>query len=284
VNQNAANKHTASSIKTTGFSPRAGDCDPDTLLRVKNLELVVAQRTLCHQLSFELHAGQRLAILGQNGSGKTSLLHTLINLRTSRQGDIQLAGHDLSEWPKRELARTAGILFQTVPEDMPASVHETVMLGRLPHLSGWRWESAHDLASVEEALSALELGTLAQRDVSSLSGGEQQRMAIASLLAQDPQLYLLDEPSNHLDISFQIKVLQLLSTRVSQNNRALIMATHDINLAARFCDLVLLLSGSGKYQFGATREVLTDENLSRAYQCEVHHVDTPAGTLFYPVA
>jgi len=252
------------------------------LLQVNGLELVIAQRTLCHQLSFELQAGQRLAVLGQNGSGKTSLLHTLINLRTPSQGDIQLAGRALPMWPKQDMARTAGLLFQTVREDMPASVHETVMLGRLPHLSGWRWETENDLNSVEEALSALELGALAQRDVSSLSGGEQQRMAIASLLAQDPQLYLLDEPSNHLDISFQIKVLQLLSSRVRAQNRALIMATHDINLAARFCDLVLLLDGNGDYQFGETREVLTDTNLSRAYQCDVRHVETPAGILFYP--
>lgn len=256
----------------------------DALLRVHALQLKAGDRSLCSDLSFTLSAGQRLAILGQNGSGKTTLLHTLINLQPDKSGQITLAGRALADWPKRELAKTAGILFQGTQEDMPASVHETVMLGRLPHLSGWRWEGEQDEHHVQQALREMGLTELALRDVAGLSGGERQRMAIASLLAQNPQLYLLDEPSNHLDISFQIKILQLLSDKVRDQSSALIMATHDINLAARFCDLILLLRDNGEYQFGRTEDILTDTNLSMAYQCEIHHVDTPAGRLFYPAA
>lgn len=252
------------------------------IVQTRELCLKVGDRILCDQLSLSVAAGQRLAVLGQNGSGKTTLLHSLLKLCHVDESRVEINGRALTQWSRRELATNVGILFQDNHDDMPASVHETVMLGRLPHLSGWRWESDEDFELAGRALKTVGLAELADRDVSSLSGGERQRLAIASLMTQNPTLYLLDEPSNHLDISFQIKTLKLLTQTVVRDNSALIMATHDINLASRFCDQTLLLYGDGTYTLGSSKDVLTDDALSRAYGCPIHHVTTGSGRFYFP--
>lgn len=253
------------------------------IVETRQLRLQVGDRILCDQLNLAVAAGQRLAVLGQNGSGKTTLLHSLLKLCAVDEERISVNNRPLTHWSRAELATSVGILFQDSHDDMPASVHETVMLGRLPHLRAWRWETADDFALAEQALTTVGLEHMAQRDVSTLSGGERQRLAIASLLTQNPTLYLLDEPSNHLDISFQIKTLKLLAETVQRDGSALIMATHDINLASRFCDQILLLFGDGTYTSGSKAEVLTDNALSRAYGCEIRHVVTESGTFYFPV-
>ena len=128
----------------------------------------------------------------------------------------------------------------------------------------------------------MQLGDFLTRDVSGLSGGERQRVAIAALLTQSPELYLLDEPSNHLDISFQIKTLQILSDIVLKERRAMLMATHDINLAARFCDRILLLMGNGQHLEGPVNEVLTESALSRAFQFDIQKISHQGHFLFFP--
>ena len=159
---------------------------------------------------------------------------------------------------------------------------ETALLGRHPHLAKWRWEDAEDIAQARNALSEMNLEAMAERDITTLSGGERQRVAIASLLTQRPQLYLLDEPGNHLDIAFQIRSLEVMRQRVVNEGLGLCMATHDINLAARFCDQILLLTGDGEFLLGSTSEILTPENLSRAYGCEIRQVAYEGGSVFFP--
>jgi len=251
------------------------------LLHAQNLKVKVGKRVLIEQLTLELWPGQRLAVLGQNGSGKTSLLHSLTGLRPVAEGSITINRRLLRARPRRELARHIGLLFQHVHDEMPSSVYETAMLGRLPYASNWQWEDKDDVEAVEEALGAMQLLALRGQDVSSLSGGERQRLAIASLWAQNPSVYLLDEPANHLDISFQIKVLQLFQERVRSRNQAFLMATHDINLVSGFCDRVLLLYGDGRFRLGSVAEVLTDDILSTAYQCDIRHVDVDRNRIFF---
>lgn len=251
------------------------------LLHIQDLRVQVGERVLIDHLTLELWPGQRLAVLGQNGSGKTTLLHTLMGLRPAAGGRISINQRLLATWPRRELARHIGLLFQKVQDEMPSSVYETAMLGRLPYANNWQWEDQQDVAAVEDALQAMQLLHVTGQDVSSLSGGERQRLAIASLWAQNPFVYLLDEPANHLDISFQIKVLQLFRERVQSRKQAFLMATHDINLVSGFCDRVLLLYGDGQFRLGAVDEVMTDEILSEAYQCDISHVDVDSNRIFF---
>jgi iron complex transport system ATP-binding protein len=257
-------------------------------LSVHDLLLGTPTRALCGPLNFSLEPGDRLAVLGQNGTGKTTLLHTLAGLGASGQGHLLLqqeeqAALDIATLNPQQRASRIGIVFQHEAEQMPASVYETVMLGRLPHARRWQWESETDHQVVRDTLQQLDLNGLADRDIASLSGGEKQRVAIAALLAQQPDIYLLDEPSNHLDIPFQLKILGALANRVSSHQQLLIMATHDINLASRFCNRVLLLTPDGQHHIGSADDILRSELLSQAFNCPIESVDTASGRFFIPL-
>jgi iron complex transport system ATP-binding protein len=241
----------------------------DVLLETRGLRLEIAGRVLCESLTLQLHAGDCLGVLGQNGTGKTTLLHTLARLRPAASGAILLQGRDLTQWSRKALATHMGMLFQSSHDEMPASAEETVLLGRHPHLPDWQWEGPQDHALVHAALQQVGLQAMAQREASSLSGGERQRLALAMLLAQQPQLYLLDEPGNHLDLAYQVSVLQGLCARLQTQGAAVCMATHDINLAARFCTHILLLQPHGQALLGTAQEILTPAILSEAYECRI---------------
>lgn len=259
------------------------------LLSISDLEIVVGskssgrgQRVLCEGFSLQIQAGDRYGLLGPNGSGKTSLLNCLLGMNQPAKGTISLLSRELGQWPSRKLAQSLGMLFQEQNDTMPATVLETVLLGRHPHASHWLFEQTEDISLARQSLEQLGLSALESRDIRSLSGGERQRLAIASLLCQDPSLYLLDEPSNHLDLAFQVKALQLLVERTKEKEAALIMATHDINLAARFCNKILLMTGDSQIVAGGLKEVLSEERLSQAFNHPVRAINTDAGPYFFP--
>lgn len=256
------------------------------LLGVEGLSLQMGGRWLCRELSFRLDVGECLVLLGPNGAGKTTLLHTLAGLHTPQSGEVKLAGRLYARWPARAAARCRGLLAQRQPDHFAASVLETVLIGRHPHLGRWSQESEEDQAIALNALAAVGLAEFAGREVLSLSGGERQRVAIASLLAQTPQLMLLDEPLNHLDLRYQIAILDLLRARVhegvSDQRCAAVLVLHDINLAARYADRVILLDGKGGVVAGTRAEVMRSELLSAAFSHPLHSVSGPHGNFFVP--
>lgn len=265
------------------------------LLTADNLLLRAGPRTLCSGLSLRVEQGQRWGLLGKNGAGKTSLLHTLAGLRTPPEGAVLLDGTPLAALSPAQIAEEVGLLLQESVDALPSTVLETALLGRHPHTKNRLFDNAEDLAIAQEALRKLGIESLAQRAVNSLSGGERQRLALAMLLAQRPRLLLLDEPSNHLDLGFQTPLIHLLlsqasgkleETALSSDNvsqgAAVIMATHDINLAARVCDNIVLMIGDGVTLVGKAVDVLTEENLAKAYDCPIARVEHEGRTLFYP--
>ena len=201
---------------------------------------------------------------GRNGAGKTTLLTTLAGLRAPAAGTIEIDGRPLSTFEPRELARFRGLLPQDDSDPFPATALETVLIGRHPHLSRWRWEGAEDLRIARQALSAADLAGAESRDVRTLSGGERRRVALATLLAQQPRLFLLDEPSSHLDLAHQVATLDRLVSLARTEHRSVVMALHDVNLAMRYCDHALLLD-RGEGEAGPAEELLTRERLSVLY-------------------
>lgn len=236
-----------------------------TLLATRDLAVSIGASQVVRGLDLAINPGERLAILGRNGVGKTTLLHTLAGLRAPQSGEIRLAGDSYARLGPRCAARLRGLLPQHQGDAFAASVLETVLVGRHPHLSRWDWESAADESLAREALAALGLADLAERSIHTLSGGERQRVALATLLVQQPRVYLLDEPLAHLDLNHQIAVLELIGRRVRDEQAALVMVLHDINLAAHFSDQALLLHGQGEHQLGASAMVLDAASLSRLY-------------------
>lgn len=251
-------------------------------LELEALSVTIGNKSVCRDLSLRIEPNSRWALLGKNGVGKTTLLHTLLALHRPVAGTIRLNGTPLGQINRRELARTVGILFQDGMASQSATVMETVMLGRHPHVQTLLTDSPDDIAIATEALRSLELESLAARQVDTLSGGEKQRLALAMLLAQTPQLLLLDEPSNHLDLAFQVRLLAVLEQRLTERGASLLMATHDINLAARFCDRFLLLLGDGEVAVGVRDEVLTEAQLSAAYDCQMRVINVGENRLYYP--
>ena len=221
-------------------------------------------RELVRALEVQFAAGEVVAILGRNGSGKTLTLHTLAGLRAGAAGEVSLDGVALPQLRRRAVALRLGLLTQDIEEAFVTTALEAVLIGRHPHLALWQWESAADERLALEALAAVDLADFAQRRTDSLSGGEQRRLAIASLLAQQPGIFLLDEPTNHLDPHHQLAVLGLFRG-LANAGRTVITTLHDPTLAARFADRVLLLFGDGRWTLGPVETTLSAAALSELY-------------------
>jgi iron complex transport system ATP-binding protein len=249
-----------------GFASKpAGSRRYTLLLAACGLDVAISGQAVTRNLNFELQPGECLVLLGRNGVGKTTLLHTLAGLRAPEAGTIQLAGKTYADHGPRGAARLRGLLPQQQGDAFAASVLETVLIGRHPHLSRWDWESAADEQLAREALADVGLADLAARSIHTLSGGERQRVALATLLVQQPNLYLLDEPLAHLDLNHQIAVLDLIRRRVRETGAALVMVLHDVNLAARYSDRALLLHGAGEQELGNVADLFDAPRLSRLY-------------------
>lgn len=251
-------------------------------LELNSLSLSIAQKTLCHKLSLKIDGNQRWGLLGKNGVGKTTLLHAIMGLTPHQGGEILVNAKELGSLSRQQLAVTMGILFQHSGSDLPATVFETVLLGRHPHVQSLLKDDPVDIEIALHAMAQLKLTELADRQITSLSGGERQRLSLAMLMAQAPQLYLLDEPSNHLDVAFQVELLTLLDNKIREQSASLLMATHDINLAARFCDNIVLLLGDGDYIAGTKDEVLNAENLSVAFDCQIRKIEENCQCFYFP--
>lgn len=249
----------------------AGDMS-GSMLSVSRLDVEIARRRLVEGLSFAARAGEFVAVLGENGVGKTLTLHTLAGLRPPASGSVEVEGKDLRLWPRRALARVLGLLAQSSEDPFPSTVLETALIGRHPHIEFWQWESERDLGTARGALASVDLAAREAQAVETLSGGERRRLAIATVLTQEPRLYLLDEPTNHLDPHHQLEILQLFRARADDG--ATVVATlHDATLAARFADQVLLLFGNGTWVFGPSAAVLDAAHLTRLYRTRIHELD-----------
>lgn len=247
------------------------------LLRAVSLDIAVAGQRLLQQLNLTVSCGQCWALLGANGAGKTTLLHTLAGLRLAQGGSLWLQGAPLARLPRRTIAQRLGLLPQDSNDGFPATVLETALIGRHPYLGRWQNESARDLALARQALAQVGLAGHEGRLCHTLSGGERRRLALATLLTQAPRLLLLDEPTNHLDLHHQIAALRHLRGLTDSGEHGVLMALHDVNLAARYCDHALLLFGDGQWQAGPAATLLTTDTLSQLYRHPIAEVGGPDG-------
>lgn len=252
------------------------------LLEVRDLSLAVAGRRLVDRLNLAVHAGEIWCLLGPNGSGKTTFLHTVVGLREAQSGSISLQGRALSGWKPLDAARQRGFLPQTIHDAFGASVLDCVMMGRHPHLGRWQWEGEAERAMALSFLETVDLAGFADRDVMTLSGGERQRVAIAALLAQETPLLLLDEPLAHLDLHHQLLLLSHLSDLASTHGRGLLFSLHDLNLASRHASHAVILEPGGSATLGPVEEVMTEAILSNAFGHRLTRVEHAGRILFIP--
>ncbi len=253
-----------------------------SLLCTEKLGVQIADKRICFSLDLNIDPGQTWGILGCNGVGKTTLLHTLAGLRTAESGAIKLDDQPLSRLNRRQIAQKMGILFQQQVDPFPATVLESALIGRHPFIKSWHWESHQDIQITTSALRKVGLEGFEKRLTNSLSGGEKQRLKLATLLTQNPGIMLLDEPTNHLDLNYQMRLLLLLKKHSTESNGALLMALHDINLAVRFCSHIMLLVPNQEPIIGTPEQVLTADNLNTAYGWPIKQFKNDELTFFYP--
>ena len=271
----------------TPIEPITSAMTPVTpVLEVLQLEVTIGKHPVCRDLNLRLNPGERLAVLGRNGAGKSTLLAVLAGLREPQSGKVLLKGATYTQLGPRKSALLRGWLGQNPADAFASTVLEAAMVGRHPHLARWDWESEKDTLIVRNALSMLGLAELDQRDILSLSGGERQRLALATLLAQAPQLYLLDEPTSHLDLRHQIAALQLFTGEAGgtpiNDEVACLMVLHEPGLAVRFCSRALLLFGDGSFELGPCETVVTPTSLSKLYGYPMHELRHGAHRWFIP--
>ncbi len=227
------------------------------------------KQPILYDVSLHVRKGEMVGLLGPNGSGKTTLLRLISGLFSPQQGKVLLAGRTLQQWGRRGAAQRIAVVPQELHIPFAFTVEHMVSLGRTPFVKPLLGErTAHDQAIVEDALQATGVAPFADRIFNELSGGERQRVMIAMALAQEPSLLLLDEPTSHLDIKYQVETLELVQRLNTERSVTVIAAMHDLNLASRYFPRLLLFQ-RGVVADAGPAEVLEPELLSRVYGVDV---------------
>lgn len=253
------------------------------LLRVESVRFAYGPMSVLREVSFQLQRGQVTALIGPNGSGKSTLLHICLG-HIQAAGTVYWEGRDLRRWPRRQLAKKVAYLPQSPAYEPGQRVREVLQLGRSAYWGAFGLESRDDAQVVEHVAGQLALTPLLERAMDQLSGGQRQRVFIGRCLAQQPAAMLLDEPNTYLDLKNQVELGRTVRQLAREQGIAVLMASHDINLAGAFADRMMLLSDGVLAADGPPPRVLEPALLSKAYGLSMRRVDDAAGAaLVFPV-
>ena len=237
-------------------------------ITIKNISFSYNSKPVLSDVNLETEEGEILALVGPNGSGKTTLLKNISHGLKPSQGEVYLDFKRLSQLSRAEIARKLAAVEQEIHPGFDFTVYEVVELGRLPHVKRLNPLSAEDQNLIEEAMEATEVGVFAKRSIFSLSSGERQRVWLAMAMAQEPEVLLLDEPTSHLDINYQIEIMEIIK-RLAGKGLTVLMAVHDLSLAAAYAHRIALLHEGGITAVGKPHEVLTEDLIERVFKARV---------------
>lgn len=238
------------------------------MLEVRGLRVAYRERVVLEDVNLLVRPGELVGLIGPNAAGKSTLLRAVAGT-VPYWGQVFICGHDQRRLSRRELARLVAVVPQAPTLPPLFTVAEVVMLGRTPYLNWLGWERPEDWAAVGRALGLTGLAELADRPVGQLSGGERQRVVIARALAQEPQVLLLDEPLNNLDIAHQVKIIRLVRRLAREQGLAVVLTAHDLSLVAQAADRVVLLNRGRTVAEGSPAEVVRQELIRQVYGTDV---------------
>lgn len=239
------------------------------LLHINNIRFGYNAIPVLRDIAFTVKKGEIVGIIGPNGSGKTTLLKIIDGLITPQAGEVLVAGQDIRNIKRKEVASVIAFVPQELSLIFPFSVREVVMMGRYPHLDDLHFEGSRDHLIVREAMELTDTLSLADRMMHHISGGERQRVLVARALAQKPQIMLLDEATAFLDIRHQITLFELINRLHETQGLTVLMVTHDINLAARYTDRIILLKEGTMRSMGTPDMVITEDTIREVYETDV---------------
>ncbi|MBW1980114.1 MAG: ABC transporter ATP-binding protein [Deltaproteobacteria bacterium] len=241
-----------------------------TLVEARNIAFRYRSDWVLRDISFTLNRGEFLGLIGPNGSGKTTLLKIINGVLTPQQGEVLFAGRSLSSWDRKILAQRLAVVGQETPVDFPFTVLELVLMGRYPHLALLEFEKERDVIIAQQAMESVHVSHLANRRLAALSSGERQRALVARALSQQPICLLMDEPTAFLDLRHQLDLFVLTRKLVREDNLGALIISHDINLAAQFCDRLLVLDRGRLVVQGTPEEVVCSRHLEPVYKCRLY--------------
>ena len=237
-------------------------------IEMQNVCLGYSRKEILRDVSFQVLPGEMVGLIGPNGSGKSTIIRALTRLISPYEGRILLDGEDIVNIPRHELARLLGVVPQMPLLPSAFTAFEVVLMGRNPHLGLFQYESQIEMAIAWRAMERTMTRHLATRRVGELSGGEIQCLLIARVLTQETRAILLDEPTANLDIGRQIEILNLIKNLSLENKLAVLAALHDLNLAAQYCDRLVLINNGRVHDQGTPSEVITPRNIKEVYGAE----------------
>ena len=247
-------------------------------LKIDNIKFSYNSTPVLDRVTLKIGCGEVLAIVGPNGSGKSTLLKCIDQILQPQSGAIMIDNNSIRDYKKEEIAQKLGYVPQGNGSSFPTTVFDTILLGRKPHI---RWApTSKDLKIVSKVIDKLDLEDLVLRDINELSGGQRQKVIIGRALAQEPSILLLDEPTSNLDLKHQLEVLKLVRDQADHGVSAII-AIHDLNLALRYSDKIVMLD-KGKVFAAGGLEVLTPENIESVYDVKVRVIKASGRLLVIP--
>ncbi|WP_372632247.1 heme ABC transporter ATP-binding protein [Cohnella sp.] len=238
------------------------------MIEAKALDYRIGETDILRGVNVRVDTGEFFGIIGPNGSGKSTLLKLLSGIERAQSGDVSLGGRELGGYARKELARLLAVLQQDALPPLGYTVREVVEMGRYPYQSWLGGEKEDPEERIGKVMEKLDLTRLSDRPVSELSGGERQRAALAKTLVQEPNVLMLDEPTTFLDIGFQLQMMDYIRDWQRDNGLTVVAVLHDLNLAAQYCDRLLVLHGGRVAAVGKPEEVLVPELVSRVYGTE----------------
>jgi iron complex transport system ATP-binding protein len=245
------------------------------MIEIQNLSFAYSSCPVVNDVSFSIADGEFVGIIGPNGAGKSTLLKLMDRILLPKSGKINLQNKSLADYTQKQLAKIIGSVPQNFTTSFSYSARDIVLMGRYPHLPAFSSESADDIRVVENSMKSTDVWQLRKRQFSELSGGEKQRVVLASALAQEPQILLLDEPTSSLDIKYQFQFYSILQELQKSRELTIVVVTHDINLAARYCQRLIVLKSGKVIDDGAPQKVITKKLMESVYEVEVEILSHP---------
>lgn len=249
------------------------------MIQVDALKFSYGKDEILKQISFHVDKGCFVSVIGPNGSGKTTLLKNLCKLLNPDEGQIEIEQKNLALYKPKKLAKTVAVVHQGANSTFDFNVGEVVLMGRYPYMNRFQSESTEDFEIAKLAMQQTEVYHLKDKNLYGISGGERQRVMIARALTQQPELLLLDEPISHLDIKYQLEILKLCKSLNQKRALTIFTTLHDINLASRFSDIIIMMKEGRIVKMGSPKDVITTENIKFVYDIDVEITMKPHPTI-----
>ncbi len=245
------------------------------MIELKKIKAGYSAEPVLREITGEINEADFCMIIGPNGAGKSTLLKTILGFLPLMDGDISIRGRSLQLWQNKELAKLISYIPQELTMQFDYPIYEMVLMGRFPYLGYWQTYSAKDREYCEQALYKMDLNQMREKMYSQLSGGEQQRVAVARALAQQAQVLLMDEAFSHLDLNHQMELMKILKQINKEEKKTVVVVSHNVNLAAEYSQRVIMIKNGNILADGSPEQVITAENLSKLYNAKMLVVKNP---------